>query len=117
MKAKQTVITDLRIHTIIFLFTSSDHPLVSHLVFCFCFVFYLLVWFALKSNWEKHLVLVILFRGLHTFCMNQEYPKTDATRPLNNRGNFHCALAPKAYSILQIPREDRAKCTVDCELL
>ena len=100
------MITDLRIHTIIFLFTSSEHPLVSHLVFCFCFVFYLLVWFDLKSNWEKHLVLVILFRGLHTFCLNQEYPKTDATCPLNNRGNFHCTLAPKAY-FANTPRKEK----------
>ena len=31
------------------------------------------------------------------FCLNQEYPKTDATPPLNKRGSCFCALAPKAY--------------------
>lgn len=87
----------MRIPTSAALRASSAHPLASRLVFCFRLVLCLLVWFDLKRNWEKHLVLVILFRGLHTFCLKQEYPKTDATPPLNKRGNFYCTLAPKAY--------------------
>ena len=100
------MITNLRIHTSVFLVTSSAHPLVSHSVFCFCFVLYLLVSLDLKSNWEKHLVLVILFRGLHTFCLNQEYLKTDATPPLSTRGNSHCTLAPKA-AFANTPRKEK----------
>lgn len=51
--------------------------------------------FDLKSNQNKQLAMVDLFRGTHKFCLNQEYLQFDATNPHNNRGNFHSTVIAK----------------------